>query len=207
MGEISQLLFPERCVGCSRFTCLLCNECKVEWSGKFVNVIEGLSLISSALYSSNISRIVLRAKENYDSRARTILARAIATHIVEASTLIPIPSSKSAIRRRGYDHALLLAQEVSRLTGSRVWPGLLVNRRIKDQTLLGHTQRFANLAGAYSLRGGNYFPQSVVLIDDLVTSGASMREALRTLRAAEISPLQAISACISSPHLPNTIRP
>ncbi len=208
MGEILQLLYPERCVGCSGSSGLLCKQCSREWSRPIHNRIENIPLVSSAYYSRSISHIVLRAKENNDSRARRVLANSIATFIENESIVIPIPSSKSSNRRRGYDHALLLAREVARLCESTVWNGLYVTRRVKDQTALSHAQRFTNLSGSYALSQqiiGNAPSQKIVLIDDLVTTGASLREALRVLRGAEIAPKAAISACIATHHLPNTI--
>ena len=210
MGEILQLLFPERCVACSRSLGLLCARCSREWGYSISNTINHVPLTSSAFYSQQIARIVLRAKENNDVRARRILANAIACHVHQPQLILPIPSSALNNRRRGFDHSLLLAQEVARLTGSRVWPGLVVNRRIKDQTRLTHAKRFSNLSGSYSLTSGNASNSPVVLIDDLVTTGASMREAIRVLRSekgSESRTIRAISACIASHHLPNTISP
>ena len=208
MGEILQLLFPERCVGCSRTTGLLCRLCSREWGRSIRNTIDGVLLESSAFYSASISHIVLRAKENNDSRARKVLANAIALQISEPSIIVPIPSSGTNNRRRGYDHSFLLAKEVARLTNGTVWPALLVNRRIKDQTQLVHSERFTNLSGSYSLTPGNALHPRVVLIDDLVTTGASMREAIRALRSekgSESRSIRAVSACLASHHLPNTI--
>lgn len=210
MGEILQLLFPERCVGCSRSAGLLCARCSREWGKSISNTIHGVPLISSAYYSQQVAQIVLRAKENNDSRARRILANAIANHIQKPQLILPIPSSALNTRRRGFDHSLLLAQEVARLTGSTVWSGLVVNRRIKDQTRLSHAKRFINLSGSYSLKEGNVSNFPVVLIDDLVTTGASMKEAIRVLhseKGSESRTIRAISACIASHHLPNTISP
>jgi ComF family protein len=212
MGEILQLLFPERCVGCGASPNagdLLCRKCAGEWLFPIHNKIEDIHLISSAYYSQSISHIVLKAKENNDSRARQVLAQAIASeissHIGSQKILLPIPSSSAANRRRGFDHAYLLAREVAYLTGCKVWQGLRANRKVKDQTRLLHDQRFTNLSGAYSLNLGNEMSEGIVLVDDLVTSGASLREAIRALKTAEIAPDAAVSACIATHHLPNTI--
>ena len=207
MGEIAQLLFPQRCVGCSRSSGLLCRKCAGEWSKPIKKIVGGIELTSSAYYSLSISHIILKAKENNDSRSRLVLANAIASHIRESSLIVPIPSSSSAIRRRGFDHAFLLAKEVARVSGGHVWHPLHVIRRVKDQTQLTHQERLTNLAGSYALRSGNAPGEKIVLIDDLVTTGASLREAIRALHEAQIQPIQAISACIASYHLPNTISP
>jgi ComF family protein len=171
-------------------------------------MIDGTPLISSAFYSPSISQIVLRAKENNDSRARRVIANQIALHIPQQSIIVPIPSSASNNRRRGYDHSFLLAKEVAKLTDGIAWQGLSVTRRIKDQAKLSHGERFTNLTGSYRLTAGNAFYPRIVLIDDLVTTGASMREAIRAMRSqkgSESRLIQAVSACIATHHLPNTI--
>jgi predicted amidophosphoribosyltransferase len=105
-----------------------------------------------------------------------------------------------------------------------VWSALAVNRKIKDQTRLSHQKRFNNLEGAYSINDsinysanpGNGSESNLVVIDDLVTSGASLREAVRVLRADKrfaagigrnSRQISAVSACVATHHLPNTITP
>jgi predicted amidophosphoribosyltransferase len=200
MGEISSLLFPQQSTNFS-----------LDWSKRIKNSICGTPLFSSSYYSTSNLKVILRAKENNDSRARMVLARAIALHIEEPCILIPIPSSAAANRRRGYDHSALLAQEVSKLTNGSVWQALRVNRRVADQTKLNHQDRFTNLAGAYSFIPGNYSAGGIVpfnklvLVDDLVTTGASIAQAIKVLEGAELTLNRAISACIATHHLPNTI--
>ncbi len=196
MGEILELLFPRED-----------NLEVITWNKSIRNSIEGVPLFSSAYYSLSHMKVILRAKENNDLQARKILAKAIAIHIDCPSILIPIPSSSASIRRRGYDHSHLLALEVAKMSKSTATAALRVNRRVKDQTKLNHRERFTNIRGSYSLLTGNLNGNSIVLIDDLVTTGASVLEALRVLRGAELTPIRAISACIATHHLPNTISP
>ena len=206
MGEISQLLFPELCVGCGQGKGLLCKLCAAEWSGRpIANHIDGIQLLSASYYSHSISKIILRAKEDNDRRARLLIANSISQFVAEPMNIIPIPSRKAALRRRGFDHSYLLAQEVARLSGGIVQRILKVGRPIRDQTSVSHEERFANLSGAYSAKSGNQPTRPVVLIDDLVTTGSSMREAIRALKDAGIKPSLLISACIASHQLPNTI--
>ncbi len=191
MGELLELLFP--------------SEKTVEWTSVIKNTFNGIPLFSSSYYCAQNMKIILGAKEDNDLRARKILARAIALHIEEPSLIVPIPSSPRANRSRGYDHSALLAKEVAKLTGGVIGQILKVNRKIKDQTRLDSASRFINLSGAYSLIAGNYPGERVVLIDDLVTTGASMLEAIRVLGGAGLTPNRAVSACIATHHLPNTI--
>ena len=201
MHEALQLLFPPRCVTCQSpgaFHCALCNQ---EWNGRFVNSVDGIPVFSSALYSHSVAHILMRAKEDNDKRAREVLVKAIARHVPHSSTLIPIPSSKESLRRRGFDHALLLAKGID----ARAEQILEIRRKIEDQTALSHDERFQNLHGAY--RAGNFYIPRAVLIDDVVTTGSSIREALRALREAKISPIAVVTAGLATHPIPNTIGP
>ncbi|MEU0675616.1 ComF family protein [Streptomyces sp. NPDC006172] len=106
--------------------------------------------------------------------------------------LVPVPSAPHAVRARGHDPArriALAAAVLLRREGMpvRVAAVLRQRRAVADQAGLNSRQRMENLDGALAvvpggarlLRGG-----SVVLVDDLVTTGASLAEAARTVRAA-----------------------
>ncbi|MEU0061725.1 ComF family protein [Streptomyces sp. NPDC006334] len=106
--------------------------------------------------------------------------------------LVPVPSAPRAVRARGHDPArriALAAAVVLRREGMpvRVAAALRQRRAVADQAGLDSRQRMDNLGGALAvvpggarlLRGG-----SVVLVDDLVTTGASLAEAARAVRSA-----------------------
>ncbi|MBT2414888.1 ComF family protein [Streptomyces sp. ISL-12] len=108
--------------------------------------------------------------------------------------LVPVPSARRAVRARGHDPArriaLAAAGELRRTgTPARVAAVLRQRRAVADQSGLGSRQRSDNLAGALTvvpgaarlLRDGG----PVVLVDDLVTTGASLAEAARAVRAAD----------------------
>lgn len=102
--------------------------------------------------------------------------------------LVPMPSSAAAVRRRGDEPVTLLAGAASRRTGSRppVARVLRVTRALADQSHLGARDRAANLAGAYAVRRrwtGRLTGIPVLLLDDVVTTGATLAEAARALRA------------------------
>ncbi|MFD4604839.1 ComF family protein [Streptomyces sp. NPDC058464] len=106
--------------------------------------------------------------------------------------LVPVPSAPWAVRARGHDPvrriALAAAAELRRAGGSaRVAPVLRQRRAVADQTGLNSRQRFANLAGALEVTAGGAGLLAgglVVLVDDLVTTGATLAEAARAVREA-----------------------
>ncbi|MFD5820447.1 ComF family protein [Streptomyces sp. NPDC127038] len=108
--------------------------------------------------------------------------------------LVPVPSARRAVRARGHDPArriaLAAAAELRRTgTPARVLGVLRQRRPVADQSGLNSRQRAANLAGALeTVAGGGRLlagGSRVVLVDDLMTTGASLAEAARAVRAAQ----------------------
>jgi len=119
-----------------------------------------------------------------------------------AVVLVPVPSARRAVRARGFDAGLALARSAAtRLPQACAGPLLTSTRRVADQSGLGATQRQENLAGAFRVRAprpwsrGAWPPEgpavTVVVVDDVVTSGASIAEAVRALSAGGVQVLGA----------------
>ncbi|MFI6442407.1 ComF family protein [Streptomyces sp. NPDC050759] len=106
--------------------------------------------------------------------------------------LVPVPSARRAVRARGHDPArriaLAAAGELRRAgMPARVVAVLRQRRRVADQSGLNSRQRLDNLAGALAVvpGGGRLLTEGlVVLVDDLMTTGASLTEAARAVREA-----------------------
>ncbi|MFD5522202.1 ComF family protein [Streptomyces sp. NPDC127066] len=108
--------------------------------------------------------------------------------------LVPVPSARRVVRARGHDPtrriALAAAGELRRTgTPARVLGALRQKRAVADQSGLNSRQRAVNLAGALEVApgGGRMLAEGgrVVLVDDLMTTGASLAEAARAVRAAQ----------------------
>ena len=95
--------------------------------------------------------------------------------------LVPVPSSAAAVRRRGFDHTATLAGNVARRLGMRWSPLLRRTRKVEDQVGHGVQERLASQSHSMQARTGD---SAVVVIDDVVTTGATVVEAVRALRAA-----------------------
>jgi predicted amidophosphoribosyltransferase len=125
----------------------------------------------------------------------TALALAVAAVVSAAPPgpvlLVPVPSSAAALRSRGRDHvAELTARAVTELraAGLAVGEARLLRRRgrVRDSAGLSAAARRANLAGSFELQASvRLVPGAIlVLVDDVVTSGATLTEAAATLSAA-----------------------
>ncbi len=74
-----------------------------------------------------------------------------------------------------------------------------MNRKVSDQTNLNKQEREHNVQGAYSVRKLNRIQEQadLFLVDDVVTTGSSVREGIRTLREAGVRPLGVLAAGVS----------
>ena len=107
--------------------------------------------------------------------------------LAEDTRLVPVPLHASRFRARKYDQAALLAAAVGRHLGLEVaWDGLRRIKATRRQVGLSDAQRDANVACAFEATGP-LTGEHLVLVDDVVTTGATTRAAAGALRAAGAS--------------------
>lgn len=103
-------------------------------------------------------------------------------HVPDFDWIVAVPTHPSRRRKRGYDHTLLLAKRLSRLTGIPVFKGLIRSRDTAPQFGLDKSERRRNLSGAFRLDGSDRLSgTSVVLVDDVLTTGATAEEICKVL--------------------------
>ncbi len=205
--SLNQLIFPSRCISCKRLGESLCFICKNSWNlnlvrSKFSNN-PGLIVHSAIQYSDIAARVILAAKESHIKSADILVADAVAHALYEwlkndwVDTLIPIPSRKSAARKRGRQFVEEIAQIVSKNSGIAVFAPIQHSRLVRDQSGLNQEQRRNNLKGALVVRGNPEGLGRALLVDDLVTTGATLNEAARALRYAGIEVVGAVTAAVA----------
>ncbi len=121
---------------------------------------------------------------------REAAAAAPAPHLV-----VPVPLHPRRLRARGFNPAAVLARAAARARGARCDPVALV--RVRDtpsQTGLSRSARRANVRGAFRARPRARIPARVWLVDDVVTTGSTLREAARALRRAGAREVVAVCA-------------
>lgn len=125
-----------------------------------------------------------------------LLAESVRAHAPSAGgtvAVVPVPSRAAVVRRRGHDPLLRVARRAAarlRMTGV---PAVVVQalrgvRVVQDQAGLGAADRARNLAGTLACaRAGAFDAASVVVVDDVITTGATVREAQRALEQAGVT--------------------
>lgn len=116
------------------------------------------------------------------------MARAAHELVADADMLVPVPLHWGRLARRRFNQSALLAHEVSRLTGLPVATRLLLRtRRTPQQVGLGRNERARNMRGAFAVPEGKKAAlagRRPILVDDVLTTGATLEAATRALLAA-----------------------
>ena len=113
--------------------------------------------------------------------------------------LVPIPSRATVVRKRGRQFINDMSQESSQRFQLPVIELLTHTRKVRDQSGLHLKERWNNLEGAFVVTKKQQALGKALLIDDLVTTGATLSEAARALRYAGIEVVGAVTAAIAQP--------
>ncbi|MDX2059439.1 MAG: double zinc ribbon domain-containing protein [Gemmatimonadales bacterium] len=146
---------------------------------------EGFSGVASAVWLDGPARRAVHALK-YDGWRRMAESLAVVMDDLRplraGVSLVPIPLGAARRRSRGYNQSEAVAGAVGRRRGLPVEACLVRTRETRSQTSLTPEERAANLKAAFSARGR--VPARVVLVDDVFTTGATLRSAAAALLAA-----------------------
>ncbi|MBX3070166.1 MAG: ComF family protein [Thermomicrobiales bacterium] len=106
-----------------------------------------------------------------------------ARSFASAEAIVPVPIHPNRLRERGFNQSDLLAREVGRANGMPVWSALVRVRDTRHQVDLTDDERVVNVRGAFDMRDDRAtpVPASVILLDDVFTTGSTMDACARTL--------------------------
>jgi predicted amidophosphoribosyltransferase len=163
-----------------------------------------VDVAASGEHAGVLRLAIVAWKEEGRTSLLRLLAHLLAASVVEVVgeslepiVLVPVPTSRRSRVARGADVVDQLARETAGLlrcarTDVTVRPALRVARRTVDQSGLGARERARNLAGAIALRSGTGLTAGgIVVVDDIVTTGATIGETVRALTAAGHPPTAA----------------
>ncbi len=201
VSELAGLLLAASCAGCGEPGELLCTVCRAELTSCRVDTItpDGLTVHAALSFDGVAARCIRRLKGEGETLLAGVLGDALAPVLdgVSASgaIVVPVPTSRAAFRRRGYRVPDLLV----RRAGAEPVDLLIHEGEREDQRGLDVRERRDNVRGSMRARHRGAGEQ-VVVVDDVVTTGATLDEAARALRQAGFEVLSAVALAATPRH-------
>lgn len=218
-SRLGRVLLPSRCLICSEpgaGDCDLCAACRaaLPWNAhgcdrcalplpehESANTSCGPCLQASSplqlaratfVYGAPVDALVRRFKFHQDLAAGHLLSRLMVEQLrggPRPMAIVPVPLHPSRLRQRGYDQALELARPLARQLQLPLCHGLRRIRSTAAQSELDAAARKRNLKGAFV--AGPDLPRHVALVDDVMTTGATLHAAATALRRAGVERVDA----------------
>lgn len=202
MGLLDVVL-PPACGGCGQYGRLLCDACQstlrpassgvdrfLASDSGFV-VGESLEVARAAfVYEGPMRRALSRLKYGGAARLARPLAESAAPMLpgllalADVTALVPVPVHADRLRQRGYNQAALLAERLARAVRLPLADVLVRRRPTTQQHRLDRVARLRNLRGAFAVAPGRQPPSTVVLVDDILTTAATLEACATVLLAA-----------------------
>lgn len=207
---LSRLLFPPKCILCRRLLGKnetdLCHMCRADTPG-FSKHTKKLPYLAgwTALwyYEGNVRGSILRFKfynaRSYANAYGAMLAMKLTQEEIDFDLLTWVPISRQRKWRRGYDQVELIARAVGSELGIVPVPTLKKLRNNKPQSgLSGAAQRRANVLGVYRVLDQDLKGKRILLLDDILTTGATAGECARMLLTAGAKEVYCAAVAVAS---------
>ena len=205
LASLLEVVLPPSCAGCSRYGTVLCVACSrglrpasdvaTAFLADDAGALGGteVELVVSAFRHEGVARRCLqRLKYGGACRLADPLARAALPAfdgllaVSGPSVLVPVPVHVSRARERGYNQALLLARALGAARQLPVVELLTRPRATRRQHALDRSARLANLRSAFAATARRAQPGRVIVVDDILTSGATMEACASVLHDAGV---------------------
>ncbi|OGZ12034.1 MAG: hypothetical protein A2942_02300 [Candidatus Lloydbacteria bacterium RIFCSPLOWO2_01_FULL_50_20] len=199
LEDFLTLLFPEHCIGCNKTGSALCAICERSITVKAHAL--GTTVATLFDYQNPLVKRALWALKYHRKRSLgkyfgIALYREFFKSVAQGNTrpkeaivLVPVPSGKRALRLRGYNHSGVIAAAIVQAAKAdglvlELEANMLFKKRENEQQVEARTKtkRSENVAHVFGVRTGERIAgKTVVLVDDVITTGATIAEAKRAL--------------------------
>lgn len=205
LDELLNWIYKKRCYFCksSKEAVKMCSNCysKLEFLPFEINrIIESKKIYCAGLYSKDLQKLIRGLKYHNQSDLAFYLAKFMAEYFSQITSdtnfeVVPVPIYKTKEKKRKYNHMNLVTDEFCRLTGNIANKELIT--RIKDtkpQYKLKRFERMQNLEKAFKVNKQNYQGKTILIIDDICTTGSTFEEMIKELKKNGIENIACLAA-------------
>jgi competence protein ComFC len=200
IDEFLYFIFPpqNKCVACGIEYIGLCPLC----FSKLVRVKNNEKIISYGYYSGVLKEIILEFKYKKNFFAGEIISDFIIELIKENNIsgdyILYVPGNKKSIKKRGFDQCNFIAKKISVKLDIPLLKEIKKENNVKEQKRLSKEERFINIKDAFYIKGkSNIEGKEIILIDDVITTGATLLEVEKILREGKASKINILTVAKS----------
>lgn len=204
VDKLLSFIAPHHCCGCDKVGSLLCDNCKYNINSESKMVCVVCHKPAGSMWLCNtcrapyervwvvgpregaLQRLIGLYKFERAKSAYKVLGDLLLKTLPELppeTVIVPVPTVSAHIRERGYDHMLLIAKYVARVRDLKCQQLLIRNTNTKQRQATAR-QRTAQAKQAFGVNGAINSSIPYLLIDDVITTGATIEYAAKTLRNA-----------------------
>lgn len=190
LSNLLDWIYKKKCYFCksSKEAVKMCSKCydDMDFLPVQINrIIEGKKVYCAGVYSKNLQKLIRGLKYHNQKDLAYYLAKFMAEYFSKITDktdfeIIPVPIYPKREKERKYNHMNLVGEELARITSNSLNKNLI--KRVKDtkpQYKLKRHERLQNLNGAFEVDKSNYTGKTLLLIDDICTTGSTFEEMIK----------------------------
>lgn len=198
-------IYKKRCYFCksSKESVKMCSSCydKLDFLPVRINrIVEGKKVYCAGIYSKELQKLIRGLKYHNQPDLAYYLAKFMYEYFSKVTDeksfeIVPVPIFSKREKKRKYNHMNLVGEELSKLIGCDLNRELIY--RIKDtkpQYKLKRAERLQNLKDAFMVNKGKYKGGTILLVDDICTTGSTFEEMIKELNKNEITDIVCLAA-------------
>ena len=200
LNSLLDLIYRKKCYFCSisKYSVKMCPECfdKLEFSDFEANrIILGVDIYCAGVYNKELQKLIRGLKYHKQKDLAYYQAKFMYNYFKNISILenkdfeiVAVPLHEKRIKQRKYNHMELVCEEFSKLSGFECNFELI--KRIKDtkpQYKLSKKQRLENLSKAFEVNKEKYSGKTLLILDDICTTGSTFEEIIKELNNCNIN--------------------